>query len=152
MPITRRPPNLLTHRGSPWRGPIIARNRGCCRRAKRALIRDCRPVRLPNCVEGYLPGQERACHRGAHCPASRMLLGLSLAPLAGAPRLQLEVSKEMWEQLQRTVRCPSLDCFVMSSSMQRISLLDQHEGPGAHGCLAEPSGQHDSGRSLWLGS
>lgn len=56
------------------------------------------------------------------------------------------------EQLQRTVRCPSLDCFVMSSSTQRISLLDQHEGPGAHGCLAEPSGQHDSGRSLWFGN
>lgn len=48
---------LLTHRGSPPRGPIMARNSGCCRRAKSALTRDCSPVRLPNCVEGYLLGQ-----------------------------------------------------------------------------------------------
>lgn len=32
----------------------MARKRGCCRRAKRALTRDCSPVKLPNCVEGYL--------------------------------------------------------------------------------------------------
>lgn len=50
-------PTLLTHRGSPPRGPIMARNSGCCRRAKSALTRDCSPVRLPNCVEGYLLGQ-----------------------------------------------------------------------------------------------
>lgn len=35
----------------------MARNKGCCRRAKSALTRDCSPVRLPNCVEGYLLGQ-----------------------------------------------------------------------------------------------
>lgn len=35
----------------------MARNSGCCRRAKSALTRDCSPVRLPNCVEGYLLGQ-----------------------------------------------------------------------------------------------
>uniref|UniRef100_A0A0E9U719 Uncharacterized protein n=1 Tax=Anguilla anguilla TaxID=7936 RepID=A0A0E9U719_ANGAN len=26
----------------------MAMNRGCCRRANRALMRDCIPVRLPN--------------------------------------------------------------------------------------------------------
>lgn len=53
----KRHPTLLTHRGSPPRGPIMARNSGCCRRAKSALTKDCSPVRLPNCVEGYLLGQ-----------------------------------------------------------------------------------------------
>lgn len=46
----------LTHRGSPSRGPTMAMKRGCWSRAKRALIRDCIPVRLPNCEDGYLQG------------------------------------------------------------------------------------------------
>lgn len=44
----------LAQRGSPFKGPVSAMKRGCCRRAKRALINDCRPVKLPNWVEGYL--------------------------------------------------------------------------------------------------
>lgn len=39
---------LLTHKGSPSRGPTMARKRGCWSRANRALIKDCMPVRLPN--------------------------------------------------------------------------------------------------------
>lgn len=45
---------LLTHRGSPSRGPTIAMKRGCWSRANKALIRDCMPVRLPNWEDGYL--------------------------------------------------------------------------------------------------
>lgn len=74
VPVTHCPLALLTHRGSPWRGPIMARNRGCCRRAKSALTRDCSPVRLPNWVEGYLQGQQTTCHRKAHSQAFQMLL------------------------------------------------------------------------------
>lgn len=44
----------LAQRGSPCKGPVSAMKRGCCRRAKRALINDCSPVKLPNWVEGYL--------------------------------------------------------------------------------------------------
>lgn len=43
----------------------MARNRGCCRSAKRALTRDCSPVRLPNCVEGYLWAGEKPVTAGA---------------------------------------------------------------------------------------
>lgn len=45
---------ILTQNGSPSRGPIIARKRGCWRRANTALTSDCMPVRLPNCEEGKL--------------------------------------------------------------------------------------------------
>lgn len=38
----------LTQSGSPFRGPIMAMNKGCCSRANKALTRDCIPVRLPN--------------------------------------------------------------------------------------------------------
>lgn len=45
---------VLTQNGSPCRGPIMARKRGCCSRANTALTRDCMPVRLPNWEEGKL--------------------------------------------------------------------------------------------------
>lgn len=58
----------------------MARNRGCCRRAKSALTSDCSPVRLPNWVEGYLPGQQRTCHHRCHSQAFQMPLSPRLAP------------------------------------------------------------------------
>lgn len=52
----KRIKRLLTHKGSPSRGPTMARKRGCWSSANRALIRDCMPVRLPNWEDGYLHG------------------------------------------------------------------------------------------------
>lgn len=49
---------LHTQSGSPPRGPIMARNRGCCSRANTALTKDCMPVRLPNWEDGYLERQK----------------------------------------------------------------------------------------------
>lgn len=37
-----------TQSGSPFSGPIMAMNKGCCSRANTALTNDCIPVRLPN--------------------------------------------------------------------------------------------------------
>lgn len=48
---------IYTQNGSPPRGPIMARNSGCCSRANTALTRDCMPVRLPNWEDGYLQRQ-----------------------------------------------------------------------------------------------
>lgn len=48
---------ISTQKGSPPRGPIMARNRGCCSRANTALTSDCMPVRLPNWEDGYLQRQ-----------------------------------------------------------------------------------------------
>lgn len=45
---------VITQSGSPFNGPIMAMNKGCCNRANRALTRDCIPVRLPNWDDGYL--------------------------------------------------------------------------------------------------
>lgn len=44
----------ITQSGSPFNGPIMAMNKGCCNRANKALTRDCIPVRLPNWDDGYL--------------------------------------------------------------------------------------------------
>ena len=49
---------IHTQNGSPSRGPIMARKRGCCSRANTALTRDCMPVRLPNWEDGYLQRQQ----------------------------------------------------------------------------------------------
>lgn len=57
----------------------MARNRGCCRRAKSALTRDCSPVRLPNWVEGYLQKTDSLSPK-VHSQAFQMLISLSLAP------------------------------------------------------------------------
>ena len=56
---------IHTQNGSPPRGPIMAKNRGCCRRANTALTRDCMPVRLPNWEEGYLTRWKRFTFRFA---------------------------------------------------------------------------------------
>lgn len=59
----------------------MAKNSGCCRRAKSALIRDCSPVRLPNCVEGYLLEQVRLVTVRAILRLPKHCLGLH--PLGG---------------------------------------------------------------------
>lgn len=72
----------------------MARNRGCCRRAKSALTRDCSPVRLPNWVEGYLQGN-RQLSPESRLPGFPNASGLSLAPGALVP-------DKRQEQPQRT--------------------------------------------------
>lgn len=72
----------------------MARNRGCCRRAKSALTRDCSPVRLPNWVEGYLQGNRQPVI-GRPSPRLSKCSWLSPAPGALGP-------EKRQEQLQRT--------------------------------------------------
>lgn len=90
----------------------MARNSGCCRRAKSALTRDCSPVRLPNWVEGYLPRQEKTCHRKCHSQAFQM----SLAQVHWCPQATPLAPEKRQGQPQRTAGCLPSDYYLLSSS------------------------------------
>lgn len=114
----------------------MARNRGCCRRAKSALTSDCSPVRLPNWVEGYLPGQQGTCH------------------LSGFPSAPLPQQGPRCACLGSVSAKQSCDCEFLFQTDMRPPIMGTPLYPGmpqVHGCLDKLSGKSGASRTWQLG-
>lgn len=92
----------------------MARNRGCCRRAKSALTRDCSPVRLPNWVEGYLPGNRELVTTGAPLRPSKYASASAWLQAHWCPQAEPLDPEKRQNSLKRTVGCSAVDYFLLT--------------------------------------